>query len=381
MRIAFLCKRRYMGKDVIDDRYGRLYEMPYQLARLGHEVHGFCLQYGNGGTGSAADDAKPGELTWHSSASGSAVFPWRGVGYPSRLLRQLRCLKPDVVIGGSDIPHVALSAWLARQLRIPYMVDLYDNFEGFGQARLPGFVTMLRQATRRAALVTTTSDALAVLVRETYRAQGPVLSMPSTVDLEHFRPGDRCAARQALGLPMRGELIGTAGGLLANRGISELYAAWETISAAHPDARLVLAGPADPTCPPPAGPRIHYLGSLPHTDTAALFQALDIGVIYLRETTFGRFCFPQKAYEMFACQLPVVAAKVGAMPGLLADVPSALYAPEDPQDLARAVMAQLSERRLPNVRVEDWATLIGRLESALVEVTMTHAKATQKRGA
>jgi hypothetical protein len=41
MRIAFLCKRQYMGKDVILDRYARLYEIPYQLARLGHTVRGY----------------------------------------------------------------------------------------------------------------------------------------------------------------------------------------------------------------------------------------------------------------------------------------------------------------------------------------------------
>ncbi|MDN5851146.1 MAG: hypothetical protein L0H63_16170, partial [Nitrococcus sp.] len=33
MRIAFLCKRRYMGKDVILDRFARLYEI-----MLGYEA-------------------------------------------------------------------------------------------------------------------------------------------------------------------------------------------------------------------------------------------------------------------------------------------------------------------------------------------------------
>lgn len=45
MRITFLCKRRYMSKDAILDRYAQLYEIPYQLARLGHEVHDYCLGY------------------------------------------------------------------------------------------------------------------------------------------------------------------------------------------------------------------------------------------------------------------------------------------------------------------------------------------------
>jgi len=31
MRLVFLCKRRYMGKDVSVDRYARLYEIPVSL--------------------------------------------------------------------------------------------------------------------------------------------------------------------------------------------------------------------------------------------------------------------------------------------------------------------------------------------------------------
>jgi len=365
MRIAFLCKRRYMGKDVIDDRYGRLYEFPFQLARLGHEVHGFCLDYRSGAEGYSTHEAAPGQLTWHARALGTISAPWRVLAYPFHLLRQLRRLQPDLVIGASDIPHVTLTAWLARRLRLPYTVDLYDNFEGFGQAHIPGFVAALRRATCHADAVTTTSEALTTLVRETYGARGTVVSMPSTVDMSVFRPGERAAAREALGLPMQAMLIGTAGGLLANRGIGELYDAWQTLAVTMPNVHLVLAGPIDPGLPPPSGLRVHYLGMLPHRDTATLFQALDLGVIYLRDTAFGRYCFPQKAYEMFACALPVVASDIGAMPALLADIPQALYQAEDAHDLMRAVTYQLATRKLAGAEVADWATLIRRIEPTL----------------
>lgn len=381
LRIAFLCKRRYMGKDVIDDRYGRLYELPHQLARLGHDVHGFCLRYGDGAEEQTVDDAAPGHLTWHARATGPMALSVRGISYPLRILGELRRLKPDLLIGASDIPHVALTSWLARRLRTPYLVDLYDNFEGFGQARLPGFVGMLRAATRRADVVTTTSDALAELVRDTYMAKGKVVPMPSTVDLDRFRPGDKGAARHKLGLPLHASLVGTAGGLLANRGIGELYAAWKSIERNHPNAHLVLAGPVDPSCPPPTGPRVHYLGMLSHDDTAALFQALDVGVIYLRETTFGHYCFPQKAYEMFACGLPVVAANVGAMPGVLADLPDVLYAPQDAGDLTRAVGVQLEAGKKATTPIEDWQTIVGRLEPLLIDVARGPNGPIQNRGA
>ena len=45
MRILVLTKRQYMGKDLLDDRFGRFRELPLELARLGHQVHGLCLSY------------------------------------------------------------------------------------------------------------------------------------------------------------------------------------------------------------------------------------------------------------------------------------------------------------------------------------------------
>src|SRR5690606_24725847 len=177
MRIAYLCKRRYMGKDVIVDRYARLYEIPRQLARLGHHVDAHCLDYRRGAEhGDSTHDAPPGALAWHSEALGP-----RTATYPFRLLRRLCAFKPDVLVAASDIPHVALGAWLARRLRVPFVADLYDNFEGFGQARIPGMVTALRRAVRGADLVLTTSEPLRDLVRDGYRARGEVVAMPSTI--------------------------------------------------------------------------------------------------------------------------------------------------------------------------------------------------------
>lgn len=362
IRIAFLCKRRYMGKDVIDDRYARLYEIPFQLARLGHVVHGYCLGYQGQAATVVAHGATPGELVWEAASLASVAAP----AYPWKLLARLRAFAPHLVFGASDIPHVGLAAWLAKRLGVPYAVDLYDNFEGFGQARVPGFTTLLRRATAGASVVTTTSEALRELVVNDYHARGDVIAMPSSVDLAVFKPADRAASRRVLGLPENASLVGTAGGLYRDKGIDALYTAWQSISASRPDAHLVLAGPFDPAFPPPAGPRVHYLGQVAHARMALLFAALDVGVIYLRDTPFGRYCFPQKAYEMLACQLPVVAASVGAMTPLLAGIPEALYAPDDADDLARAVGAILLQPRLPDVSIDDWATLIGRIEPRLV---------------
>lgn len=250
MRIAFLCKRQYMGKDVILDRYARLYEIPHQLARLGHDVRGYCLSYQKHAEGAWRHESPDGALFWESRSLGGLKVAALA-SYPRHLLRRLRAFAPDVLIGASDIPHSILTQWLAGRLGVPYAIDLYDNFEGFGQARIPGFVPALRRAARNAALVTTTSEPLRELVANEYRARGTVIAMPSTIDTLVFHPLDKAICRRALGLPEDVPLVGTAGGLLADRGVDVLYQGWKKVSAEEPRAHLVLAGPVDPHCPPP----------------------------------------------------------------------------------------------------------------------------------
>ena len=136
MRIVFLCKRRYMAKDVIVDRHARLYEIPRQLANLGHKVLRLCLSYYGDEEGEWAHETEAGELRWVSRCLGRTVLPGL-LGYPWRALTTAREFAPDIIIGASDIPHVVVGHWLARRLNVPCVADLYDNFESFGLARIP----------------------------------------------------------------------------------------------------------------------------------------------------------------------------------------------------------------------------------------------------
>jgi glycosyltransferase involved in cell wall biosynthesis len=226
----------------------------------------------------------------------------------------------------------------------------------------------LRHAVRGAGLVLTTSEPLRELIVDGYRARGEVLAMPSTVDKAVFHPRDRAACREALGLPRDAVLVGTAGGLYRDKGIEALYAAWRQLRDDMPRLHLVLAGPHEARLPPPRDDRVHYLGPLPHARVAELFCALDVGAICILDTAFGRYCFPQKAYEMLACGLPVVAADVGAMGALFADAPQSLYAVGDAGDLAAKLRLQAMQPLRPEIAIEDWRQIVGRLEGRLLRL-------------
>lgn len=104
MRIAFPCKRQYMGKDVILDRYARLYEIPHQLAGLGHSVKGYCLDYHSESDGEWSHEGSPDSLDWESRSLGVLKLP-RLIAFPGQLLKRLHAFQPNVIIGASDIPR------------------------------------------------------------------------------------------------------------------------------------------------------------------------------------------------------------------------------------------------------------------------------------
>jgi hypothetical protein len=114
---------------------------------------------------------------------------------------------------------------------------------------------------------------------------------------------------------------------------------------------------------------VHYLGALAHSRVAELFCALDVGAICIRDTSFGRYCFPQKAYEMIACDLHLVAADVGAMHVLLESFPASLYRVDDTADLAEKLLQQLNTPDGLSFRIDDWKSLIATIEPRLRKIS------------
>lgn len=353
LRIAVMCKRRYTNQDVISNRFGRLYEIPRHLALRGHDVRCFCIDYYNAGNGEWIHEASPGALAWESYSLGS-WRPDRLARYPAHLLSGLRKFGPDVVVGASDIPNLALASWLAGKLGALLVSDLYDDFTSFKQARIPGFTQLLGRSVAASDLVFTVSGELKRIVEARWAPNGDVVVAPNAVDPTVFWPGSKADARRRLNLPASAKLVGTAGSLYRAKGIETLYSAWEIISSIRPDVHLVLAGPYESSLPPPGAERVHYLGSLPHTEVGTLINALDVAVATVDDNAFGRSCFPQKAFEILACRVPIAAADVGAMTSLFANHTGSLYEAGNPQSMAECVVRQMEAEQGPPIPLLRW---------------------------
>ena len=352
MRLLFLTKQQYMGKNLLEDRFGRFYEIPKALAETGHRVHTVCLQYWPTLSGPSTLRQRDG-VEWNSFSLGWN-WPLGFMIHYQRLKDIAARYRPDVIVGASDAAHVALASRLAIRLKIPYAVDLYDNFESYQATKIPGMKASLRCAVRNASAVSVVSDTLCAKVREDYRPKGILRTITNAIAPDIFFPCGKIAARRRLGLPEGRILIGTAGSLTRARGIDTLFRAFDAISTGKEDVMLVLAGSMDRCFAARTRNRVIYLGQLAHEQVGDLFNALDVGVICNRDDEFGRYCFPQKLFEMWACNLPTVIAEVGAMRCLPIDSSSGFFDPESADSLAAAIMARLGNRRLPQLSIPTW---------------------------
>jgi glycosyltransferase involved in cell wall biosynthesis len=347
-----------MNKDLIDDRYGRFREIPLALAQMGHQVKGICLSYRPKNEGRIND----GPVLWESINLGQ-----------TKLLGLRRFLKHashyaksvDVIWACSDSIYGIFGYMLSAKYSTPLVFDLYDNFEYYLAAKLPIIKQLYHHTVKSCSAVTCVSRPLAELV-DSYRQKENVVVLENAVRDDLFFPMDKKSCRADLKLPPNCQLVGTAGSLEDSRGIQSLYGAFDIIKDRYPDLHLVLAGPRKGNLP--QADRIRDLGVLPLEKVPLLLNALDVAVICNRNSEFGRYCFPQKAAEIMACDVPIIAARVGSLAGLFKDRPEWLFTPESKRDLAVALEHRLVHQNTDYANVSSWKKAAEVLEKIMVNI-------------
>lgn len=362
MRILVLSKRQYTNLDLIDDRFGRLRELPLALAAAGHDVTGICLSYRPRDEGRRDDEEDNTKVYWHA-LNLKRLLPRGSMSYWRTIDRIERDFRPDLVWACSDALHAILGVKIAKKLGVSLIIDLYDNFESFPLTRIPGMTCLFRRALRRADGITCVSRPLARYVQETSSCQCPLEVIENAVPEGIFYPMNRAGCRRELGLPQDGIFIGTAGAISKSRGIEILFNAFERLAQERSDVHLVLAGSLDKDLTLPKSSRLHYLGMLPPSKVPVVLSALNISVICNRESEFGKYCFPQKFYEAVACGVPVVAAATGSMLELLKDNPENLFEPENVDNLLAALNRQIDRPLTLPLEVPTWKILAHRLDN------------------
>lgn len=369
MKILVLTKRQYMGKDLLDDRFGRFRELPLELARLGHEVRGLALSYRRRPEGVFVDGVGSSgpKVLWNSISLLNGYLPQLRK-YTRRAVTLSQEFRPDLIWACSDAYHAIFGSWLASRARARCVIDLYDNFEAFPASRVPGVLPLFRRAVTTVDGVTAFSGRLADYVMRNYKRTQPTFVVENGIRKNLFQPQDQNACRERLDLPKNATIIGTAGALDSSRGIETLFEAFEILSRDIADLHLILAGPRLRELQILTGPRVHDFKELPHEEVATFLSALDIAVICYKQSVQGEVSFPQKAYEIIACRVPLVAAAVGSMNEFLQNYPNCLYESENPDSLANAIRCQLRLKTNIDAPVPSWSDSARKLSDFFQQV-------------
>lgn len=196
---------------------------------------------------------------------------------------------------------------------------------------------LIVQAAERADAMITVCNALKVGLTELGADPGKIVSLRNGVDLERFKPGDRAALREELG--MRGRTLISVGNLAPVKGhdlsIQALtlmpdVSLW--IAGAGPDREKLEALAAELQL----GDRVRFLGSVPNAELHRYYSAADAMVL-----ASSREGWANVLLESMACGTPVVATRVWGTPEVVtAPAAGILMDERSPQGLAGAV-AQL----------------------------------------
>jgi D-inositol-3-phosphate glycosyltransferase len=260
--------------------------------------------------------------------------------------------------------HYWLSGWAGLLLHEVLRVPLAISFHTLGRVKnatrrpdqAPAGLLRIAAETEviaRAGCVIASTQSEAAQLIDHYAARPERLCVsPPGLDHRIFHPGDRRAAREALGLPIEGRVVLFAGRIQPLKGPDVALAAFANLAAHLPDCRLlVVGGPSGPqgrdelarlrAGAAAAGlqERVLLRDPLPHRELAAAYRAADVVVVPSRSESFGLV-----AVEAQACGIPVVASAVGGLGDAVADGKSGLLITGwDPADYTAALERILTE--------------------------------------
>ncbi|MEO0964990.1 MAG: glycosyltransferase [Planctomycetota bacterium] len=312
-------------------------------------------------------------------------WPWIGPAqfylhhYPA-LGKLLTELQPDVIDLWEE-PWALVSAqaaWLRRRL-VPH-AKLISETEQNLDKKLPFPFERMRRYTLGQAdfLIGRSREAVEIAKRKGY--DGPSAALPNAVDEALFRPMDRAACREELGLVRF--TVGYVGRLVPEKGLSDLL---DAVAQAGPDigALVVGRGPMRDelhrrVAEQGLAGRVRLIDHLPLDGLPTVMNAIDALALPSRTTARWKEQFGRVVVEAQACRTPVIGSDSGAIPEVVGD--GGVVVPErDPATLAKAIRHLADDpaltRRLGQLGFEQvharytWRRLTDRMAAIYHDVT------------
>lgn len=294
-----------------------------------------------------------GEFARSLAACGVSVISlgksgrWDTLGFALRLVKTIRKLNVDVVVGfleGANVMLVALRRWLPGKRIVNRLAASYMDLSRYDWLSALSFKAELWFAAR-ADLVIVNSRAGAARAERAGVDPGRIALVRNAVDTGYFKadPEGGRSLREKLGVPDDHALVGLVGRLDPMKDHPVFVRAAAEIQRQRDDLMFVCAGGGtDPAyellidqevqrLPDPE--RFRMLGH--RSDLPAVYSALDVTVL----SSYGEGS-PNAVAESMACGTPCVVTDVGDARSLVGDTGEVVPV-KDPRQLAAGIIRLL----------------------------------------
>lgn len=337
MKVLFIGKRFYTNRDALEERYGRIYQLPLHWARQGVEARLWLIDY----HGRQREQRQDETLVVESTPVRGLAWMFRALGV---VVDRVRGRAPTHIVASGDA-YIGLLGWcLARLTGACFVFDVYDKYDEFGGYHKPFGWELFGFLIRNADRCWFASRPLLTKLGDEVRRDALVMN---GVDTNRFKPMDKPLARQKMGLSETGPIVGYFGAISNERGIPDLIKAVQVLRQTGISAGLVLAGKIDPDISLDFQD-ICYIGNIAYENVPEALAALDVVAVPYRRSAFLDAASSVKFGEIMACKRPMVATRT---PNLVENFPEQasqlkpyLVEPECPEALALAIKRQLDDK-------------------------------------
>ena len=294
MDILFIGKRFYTNRDNYNEKFGRIYQLPYYWSKT-CDTSLWLIDYHSRRNIQDLDE----ELKIFSTSVFSFLFFLK-------IFKTILLHRPKIIVSSGDCYIGLLGFFLSKICRSKFVFDIYDKYDTFKGYRNLGYKDLFKYLIQKADKVFFANT----LLSKEINYGTPYIIIKNGINYKNFNTISKNEAKKKLNLDPDKIIIGYFGTLEKDRGIEDIINAVKMLNSDEKYKNLILLI---------SGKNIDdinlnyyfikYLGNLDFSLIPQTLSSCDILTIPYRRSNqinYGSSC---KIIEYIASQRPIVATK------------------------------------------------------------------------
>ena len=299
MKILILAKRHYTNKDLINDKFGRLYHIPLHWSKS-CDIKYIVADYRS----TQSKTTKSEEFTFESI--GVKPIPLGILLRLGAIEKEARTYAPDIIFASGDPIIGFIAHHLSKKLNTQWVFDVYDDYRHFPLFKYSGLSVLLPYLCSRASKVITVSENLKNIIEKWNKN---VHIAENGYDPKLFTPKNPSAIQQK----NKNIEITYTGSVDSRFDIDLIIQSFNKLKEKYPNITLVHAGAKI------GGERLDkyswykYKGNIHQEEAAKLIQQSFICIAPYAKTNLSASCNPCKLSEYMASNIPVLCSNINGL--------------------------------------------------------------------